>query len=296
MSVNFINFEYCFEWVLDHNAIRHLTNRYFSIVCIEQNGLEHIMLRQDEIGLLGFIVTGNTINRHWLVQNKPEPGNINYYQLAPTVQATKSNYERVHGGQKTNYLNYFLESNGLLLDIIGSEQGDRFLNKFNRNCKVITARKFKSCNKNYFWINNKELKEKLRENYSINTDARSVISTGSWYLLTENIDEIFLNSSLNNIVSESLNISYKIKSKNIIKNTQRFLAQLNNNFDHSYKYIPLKEMKEHSVVSSGIVDSANNSVISYFDITFQEREIKRWRQPLLIRFRSGILPSCISYC
>ncbi len=289
MPVKNINYTECQEWVMDYDSLRHESNRYFSIVCVKHNGTEHIMIKQDEIGILGFIVTSNNRNRRWLIQNKPEPGNINYYQLAPTVQATKSNYERVHGGKKTHYLKFFTESDNLILDIEGSEQGDRFLNKYNKNCKVIIENKFKTQNKNYFWIKSNELKDKLRDNFIINTDARSVISSGSWYLLTEDIDKIFINSHLKKTLSESLNNSYQSKSKNLLKNTQKFLIKINNKYNTSYEVIPLIEMKKHAIVNSGIVNENNDSVISFFDIYFQEREVKTWKQPLLVR-------STMEYC
>ena len=43
--------------------------------------------------------------------NQMEPGNINKVQLSPTVQATKSNYTRVHGGKAIKYLNFFKNPN-----------------------------------------------------------------------------------------------------------------------------------------------------------------------------------------
>ena len=43
---------------------------------------------------------------HFLVQAKIEPGNINIVQLSPTLQATKSNYERIHGGNSPKYLSF----------------------------------------------------------------------------------------------------------------------------------------------------------------------------------------------
>jgi oxidase EvaA len=45
----------------------------------------------------------------YLLQAKLEPGNINNLQLSPTVQATESNYRRVHGGKKTPFSNIFLK-------------------------------------------------------------------------------------------------------------------------------------------------------------------------------------------
>ena len=67
-----------------------------------------------------------------------EPGNVNIIQLSPTVQATKSNYTRVHKGKLPAYLNYFLDrkKSKFLVDLLQTEQGGRFLRKRNRNMLV----------------------------------------------------------------------------------------------------------------------------------------------------------------
>ena len=64
------------------------------------------------------------------MQAKIEPGNINYVQLSPTLQATKSNYQKVHKGKNPTHLEYFLaEDKNIILDQLQSEQGARFLKK-----------------------------------------------------------------------------------------------------------------------------------------------------------------------
>lgn len=195
--VNKVDRDTCPDWNIDLNTIYHSSRRYFSIVCIKYNGIERIMIDQPEIGLLGFIVTSNDKNRQWLIQNKPEPGNVNYYQYAPTVQATKSNYERVHGGKSIPFLEYFQNEAKLIVNIEGSEQGDRFLNKYNQNCKYLISPSFNlKIDKSFLWITTEHLKQKLGANYTVNTDARSVISSGTWNLLTEDVDNIFLDSHL----------------------------------------------------------------------------------------------------
>ena len=74
------------------------------------------------------------------MQAKPEPGNINKLQFSPTVQATKSNYSRVHSGKKVNYINFFknLKKKNILVNSIQSEQGGRYLFKYNRNLMIKT--------------------------------------------------------------------------------------------------------------------------------------------------------------
>ena len=46
---------------------------------------------------MGIIKNVNT--NKYLLQAKVEPGNINKIQISPTVQATRSNYLRIHGGK-----------------------------------------------------------------------------------------------------------------------------------------------------------------------------------------------------
>lgn len=66
------------------------------------------IINQPEIGFLGFIVKKIQGVYHFLMQAKIEPGNLNVVQLSPTLQATRSNYTRVHKGAIPKYLEYFI--------------------------------------------------------------------------------------------------------------------------------------------------------------------------------------------
>ena len=274
----------CRDWVIDAYRVRHSSNRYFSIACVQHGDTEKIMIDQPEVGILGFVITESPENRKWLIQNKPEPGNINYYQYAPTVQATKSNYERVHGGKPTPFLNLFLNKNSLLVDTECSEQGDRYLNKFNRNCKCISkASLIPNTDESYFWVNTNQLKQKLRTSYGINTDARSVITAGFWSLLTSDRNEIFKNASLDSGIGESLNNSYHHVGEHRLVAVESLLDSVKNSHNTNYCISPLKEMQYHTFDESGIVDKENNPIVSYYEVTFNEREVQFWQQPLLER-------------
>ena len=242
------------------------------------------MIDQPEVGILGFVITDSQENRKWLIQNKPEPGNINYYQYAPTVQATKSNYERVHGGKSTPFLNLFLNTTSLLVDEECSEQGDRYLNKFNRNCKYISkASLILNLDESYFWVSTNQLKQKLRTSYGINTDARSVITVGSWSLLSSDKNEIFKKTSLDPSIGESLNNSYHHVGQHRLTAVESLLGAVKNSHYTSYCITPFIKMRNHIINESGIVDKENNSIVSYYEVTFNEREVRFWQQPLLER-------------
>lgn len=113
------------------------------------------------------------------MQAKIEPGNLNIVQLSPTLQATRSNYTRVHGGKSPNYLEYF---NGekevyVLVDQLQSEQGARFLHKRNRNIIVeINEDEEISVKDGFIWVSLGQIKELLRYPNVVNMDSRTVIS------------------------------------------------------------------------------------------------------------------------
>src|SRR5690348_3069255 len=101
------------NWIFTSKNITHEKNYFFSIIGVEvhseqKNGLvfEQPIILQQEVGMMGFIIQDAKI----LLQAKTEPGNVNGTQIAPSVQATVSNYTRVHGGDETKFLRYFMES------------------------------------------------------------------------------------------------------------------------------------------------------------------------------------------
>ena len=82
---------------------KHVTGRYFSIQGIKYKNSYSGILNQPEVGVLSNFMTIHNGIAYFLVQFKEEPGNINKIQLSPTIQATKSNYSRVHGGSLPQY-------------------------------------------------------------------------------------------------------------------------------------------------------------------------------------------------
>ena len=76
---------------------------------------------------------------YFLIQFKKEPGNIVSAQLSPTLQATLSNQNRVHGGRSPRFLELFtdIEENNYLTNEPLPEQGYRYWRKFNLNSIVL---------------------------------------------------------------------------------------------------------------------------------------------------------------
>jgi oxidase EvaA len=97
-------------------------------------------------------------------------------QLSPTVQATPSNYERVHGGRATPYLDLFLERRGrVLADLLLSEQGSRYLRKRNRNM-ILEVDGDPPPSDDFAWIPLAEIRALLGAGQRVNMNGRTVIS------------------------------------------------------------------------------------------------------------------------
>lgn len=162
--------------------LEHASGRFFTVegarFRASSNGeeWEQPILNQPEVGLLGFLSA--TINGvlHFLVQAKWEPGNREM-QLSPTVQATHSNYTRVHGGRVQPYIEHFASPHKehVLFDALMPEHGRFFLRKLNRNV-VVRVEPDLELLANFRWMTLGQLKLLLRSDDVVHMDTRSVIA------------------------------------------------------------------------------------------------------------------------
>ena len=97
------------NWIISNKKIYHKTKKFFQIIGIRvfsnfnKKTWDQPIMVQNENGILGIIRKKFNNKYKYLLQAKLEPGNINHLQLSPTVQATESNYKRVHGEKKPNF-------------------------------------------------------------------------------------------------------------------------------------------------------------------------------------------------
>src|ERR1700733_13031669 len=132
------------EWRVGDRLI-HSSGRFFTVegLSVSTNfgptpQWSQPIIVQPDIGILGILVKRIHGVYHFLMQVKMEPGNTRLVQYAATVQATQSNYQRIHGGRPTPYLKYFLRDmrDGILVDRLLSEHANWYLHKRNRNMIV----------------------------------------------------------------------------------------------------------------------------------------------------------------
>ncbi|MFF0428472.1 NDP-hexose 2,3-dehydratase family protein [Streptomyces sp. NPDC004520] len=135
---------------------------------------------QPEIGILGILAKRIDGVLHFLMQAKMEPGNTTFVQYAATVQATPSNYQRVHGGRATPYLDYFLQGRRgrrILFDQLLSEHGFWYLYKRNRNMIVeVPEDEDVPVHSDFTWLTLGQLRQQLAQGNGVNMNARTVLS------------------------------------------------------------------------------------------------------------------------
>ncbi len=135
------------------------------------------IIHQPEVGVLGILVKEIDGVLCLLMQAKMEPGNVNVIQLSPTVQATRSNFLRLHGGAPTKYLEHFTEPGRgtVLVDVLHSEQGGRFFRKRNRNI-IVEITEDVPLHEGFRWFTLGQVHELLRQDNMVNMDSRTVLA------------------------------------------------------------------------------------------------------------------------
>jgi oxidase EvaA len=166
----------------DAGDLRHRSGRFFSVeglhVVRPEAEWQQPIINQPEIGILGILAKEFDGILHFLMQAKMEPGNPNLVQLSPTVQATRSNYTKAHGGAKVKHLDYFLhpDRTRVLTDVLQSEHGAWFYHKRNRNM-IVEVDDDVPEDDDFRWLTLGQLGALLRKDNVVNMDARTVLAS-----------------------------------------------------------------------------------------------------------------------
>jgi len=167
----------------------HRSGRFFSVEGLRVQGDDGLVrhqpiINQPEVGILGILVKEFDGVLHCLMQAKVEPGNPSPVQLAPTVQATRSNYSRVHRGAAVKHIDRFTSpgQDRVIVDVLQSEPGEWFFRKRNRNM-VIEIEDDPDVGDDFCWLTLGQLDELLTLDNVVNMCSRSVLACiprGTW--------------------------------------------------------------------------------------------------------------------
>lgn len=293
-------------WNYCDDRIRHNSGKFFSIdgIRIKTNyrntpEWDQPIINQPEIGFLGFVVKKFNGVMHFLIQAKIEPGNLNIVQLSPTLQATRSNYTRVHGGDSPNYLEYFNgEKNVMvLIDQLQSEQGARFLHKRNRNIIVeVDENEDVPVKTNFIWVSLGQIKELLRYDNIVNMDSRTVISCIKFGSYSEHslklMSRVKIMVGIESEKPDSFLYSVLSETNHLhdLQDIIHWITSLKFKYELEVTPIGISEM-QHWAYDGNTVRHENGK---YFDVIgvrveIGNREVISWDQPMIRSAQEGLM-------
>ena len=279
VDIRLISLEECTPWYYDHEEgrIRNQAGTFFSIVGVEAEYPEGTRVTQPailqpEIGYLGIVCRQFGGVWHFLMQAKIEPGNINYVQISPTIQATRSNFTRQHGGRAPAYLDLFLHMRreNILVDQIQSEQSSRFLGKRNRNVIIRTEEDIPEL-PTHRWMTLRQIRACMRVDNLVNMDTRTVLSCFPYVFMMDSIsgyNPSFVRS-MRAIRHEDMTDAYLR-----INNYKMFRAPL-------IRRVPLLSLRDWAFDGHRLYHRESWPFqVVFCGLSIEGREVREWNQPL----------------
>lgn len=289
------------SWNYSPSKISHDSGRFFSIEGLRVQGSvdgqaigwDQPIINQPEHGYLGIIVREFNGVLHFLLQAKIEPGNVNKVQLSPTIQATKSNFSRVHKGKSPDYLEDFVNPNPnlILVDQLQTEQGSRFLKKRNRNV-IVYSDKVEAIDDRFKWLTMWQIQQMMRENNIVNMDTRTVLSCLPFQFTDNHLSGLSSNSVKDLI---SFNPLFSDSSTNSNEFILNWLTQKKLECDIAAESIALQDLTGWKVNMNEIshVENKYFKVIGV-NVSIENREVTSWSQPMIQPCEKGLIG--LGYC
>ncbi len=288
----------------DTGNLAHRTGKFYSIEGIDvrtnygdrQHWMQPI-INQPEIGILGILAKDFHGVLHFLMQAKIEPGNINKVQLSPTVQATRSNYTRVHQGQGTKYLEYFTDKSKatVLVDQLQSEQGARFLKKRNRNMIVQTNEEV-FLHQGFQWLTLGQIRRLMTQDNLVNMDTRTVVSGIPYGSFGTDALEFYNRFAPDKDLVDNYQADMLVsaldeqRSMNSLDDVIHWVTRNKSTYDLDVQRVPLNSVEEWERTDMDIHHiSGRYFSIRAFSIEIGNREVTRWTQPLFCAAQEGLI-------
>ncbi|MEY9835598.1 NDP-hexose 2,3-dehydratase family protein [Streptacidiphilus sp. EB103A] len=288
-NVRRVAFDELSGWDFDPGTgnLQHRSGRFYSVQGLQvrtgfgpaREWMQPI-INQPEIGILGIAVREINGVLHCLMQAKAEPGNVNGVQLSPTVQATKSNYSRVHGGSAVPYLDCFRTGDSgrakVLADVLQSEQGSWFYCKRNRNMVVEVGPEVEAA-EDFCWLTIRQINSLLRHENLLNMDARTVLSC---------MPDWRVGAGAEDGGRGSLHSDVEIRSWITSRQSEHELTAV---------LLPLREVERTAGSGWKRTEEAISHERGLFfsiigvDVSSSHREVAAWTQPLLEPLGGGII-------
>lgn len=184
LSVSQIPLKKIHDWQIKESEICHEDDKYFRVLGVrvsidnrEVRSWCQPLVQPMQQGLCAFIVKRINGILHFLVQAKLECGNLDVFELAPTVQCLTGNI--FNGALKPPFTDYVLNATPeqVIFDTLQSEEGGRFYHEQNRNMLIMADDNFsEELPSTYHWLTLGQINDFLRYNNYLNIQARSLIA------------------------------------------------------------------------------------------------------------------------
>lgn len=295
MSIEQIPFRSMEGWKIEADgSLHHVSGKFFSIEGIhvvtdypDRRSWEQPIINQPEIGYLGILAKEFDGILYFLMQAKIEPGNVNHVQISPTLQSTKSNFTRVHGGRKSAYLDYFQNARPeqILFDQLQSEQGARFLRKRNRNI-IIKVEEEVPVLDDFRWMTLGQIKELMQTDNLVNMDSRTVISGLDFteFAMTEE-----LRSQMTPLGRAMMGSADRKTGLHTMHEIQSWFTNLKASYDLAVSRMPLDKVSGWECRENEIArpDGKFFRVLGV-RVHIGNREVRSWCQPLVQPMQQGL--------
>ena len=175
------------EWQVNEYEISRNDKKFFRVIGTRVNISNREvtswcqpLVQPMQQGICAFIIKKIDDVYHFLVHAKMECGNLDVYELAPTVQCLTGNVLEVPKDKWPAFTEYVLNAKPeqILYDTLQSEEGGRFYQEQNRNL-IIEADDsfpFDALPENYIWVSYQQLMQFLHFNNYLNIQSRSLLS------------------------------------------------------------------------------------------------------------------------
>ena len=275
---------------------RHDTGLFFSVTGLRAASphgpvreWRQPILNQPETGVLGVLVKQIDGVLHCLMQAKVEPGNGSGFQVAPTVQATWSNYIRAHNGRAVPFLEYFTHPapGSVIADGLQSEQGAWFYRKRNQNVIVETTDDVPAAD-GFSWLTIAQLHRLLAVNDLVGMDARSVLASLPFTGPDAGCPAGRRAGGFAGALAASLNPA--AGSLHPDAGLTAWLAENQAAAAGAGELIPLNQVREWQL-RDGVISHPSGQ---FFDIIgvrvrARNREVNQWQQPMLRACGTGVV-------
>lgn len=188
-SSKIINIDECENWFFDKRKnLFHKSGQFFKIKAVRTKGASNRevkswsqpILTQKHGGVLAFICRKTQEKGiEFLVEAKIEPGDDSLIKICPSFQATQSNINQAHGGEKPKLFDIVIKQkkSKLVYYTIHNEEGARFWKKSNWNILVKLDDPYdkRIKGKNYKWVSYTQIKKLALKDRLVNPFVKTIL-------------------------------------------------------------------------------------------------------------------------